>query len=301
MDKSYNAPGFEFDHVHGDLSRTRLSSFCQTHFIGAFDCAKVHNALEDLVVQSGGSTLNPSNYSGPACNPAQRGEQRRMFMSKFPAVAFHPDFAGGVITHDYLDANAMTWPFSGAYEGAAWRTLLREIVHLPGDGRADHGERTGVAVDVGANLGNFIEELIEASSSPNPWSMHLYEPDPDMIANLRRRVGEWPNQHSFSIHEVAISDVKESKATMFFPNWTKNAAQPHPHGAFGKNVFLWKEGNATYTKNVKVTTLDDEYVGKGGGVDILKIDVEGHDVAVLRGGQRMLEEGRVGVLLFEYG
>ena len=55
------------------------------------------------------------------------------------------------INPDYLDKNAMTWPFSGAYEGAAWRMLLKEIVELPG------GE--GVVADVGANLGNFTEEV----------------------------------------------------------------------------------------------------------------------------------------------
>jgi hypothetical protein len=51
------------------------------------------------------------------------------------------------------------------------------------------------------------------------------------------------------------------------------------------------------TVKVEMATLD-EVLGRK-RVGLLKIDVEGHEPAVLRGAQRLLEEGRVRDLVFE--
>ena len=149
-------------------------------------------------------------------------------------------------------------------------------------------ELVGRSLRVSINPNRSLQVINAASTIP--WSVHMYEPDPELLSNLHRRVASWPSCYSYEIHDIAVSDVKEDKVTMFFPDRSKSAVQPHPHGALGKHVFQWKKVESTYSKDVKVTTLDEEFVQKGGMVDILKIDVEGHDVAVLRGGKRMLEE-----------
>ena len=55
------------------------------------------------------------------------------------------------------------------------------------------------------------------------------------------------------------------------------------------------------TEDVATTTLD-EYAGGAGLNDIalVKIDTEGHDLAVLRGAERLLAQQRIGVAQFEY-
>jgi FkbM family methyltransferase len=50
-----------------------------------------------------------------------------------------------------------------------------------------------------------------------------------------------------------------------------------------------------------IRTLDEFCASEGvGRVDFLKIDVEGHEIEVLRGAARMLREGRVGAIQFEF-
>jgi hypothetical protein len=38
-----------------------------------------------------------------------------------------------------------------------------------------------------------------------------------------------------------------------------------------------------------------------GRIDFLKLDVEGHELSILRGASRLLAEGRVSMLQFEFG
>jgi FkbM family methyltransferase len=48
---------------------------------------------------------------------------------------------------------------------------------------------------------------------------------------------------------------------------------------------------------VTVTTLDDFFAGKPRGPNFLKIDVEGHELAVLQGGRQILEKHHPSILL----
>lgn len=53
---------------------------------------------------------------------------------------------------------------------------------------------------------------------------------------------------------------------------------------------------------VSLKTLDGYCEEKNiQAVDFLKIDVEGHELEVLRGAERMLKGGRIGIIQFEYG
>jgi hypothetical protein len=80
------------------------------------------------------------------------------------------------------------------------------------------------------------------------------------------------------------------------------------------NLFSAGEGESTaslhknpdlghgYSEVVQITTIDD--VCEAEGVDrihVLKIDTEGYEMDVLSGAQRMLEEGRIETIQFEFG
>ncbi len=75
--------------------------------------------------------------------------------------------------------------------------------------------------------------------------------------------------------------------------------------ASGANSLYHRVGTSTEQhseETVRLSTFDD-YCASGNieRVDFVKIDVEGHELSVLRGAKRMLNEGRVGVVQFEYG
>jgi len=61
-------------------------------------------------------------------------------------------------------------------------------------------------------------------------------------------------------------------------------------------------GEGLREEQVAVSTLDDFASQKGiANIDLLKIDVEGHELAVLKGGGHVLDESRVRAVLIEVG
>lgn len=135
------------------------------------------------------------------------------------------------------------------------RFLLRQLVR-PGD----------TAVDVGANIG-YVTLLLAQTVGPGG-NVHAFEPDPDNLLELERTVAQnrLPNVR---VHPCAVGDA-EGVASL----------------ASGINARLRTEG----TVPVRVRRLDD--VLRGQRVDFLKIDVEGHEGAVLAGATRLLAEQR---------
>jgi hypothetical protein len=58
----------------------------------------------------------------------------------------------------------------------------------------------------------------------------------------------------------------------------------------------------TATEDVPVTTVDDYCAEHDiGRIDFLKVDAEGHDLAVLKGARGAIDEGRVRLIQFEFG
>jgi hypothetical protein len=58
-----------------------------------------------------------------------------------------------------------------------------------------------------------------------------------------------------------------------------------------------------FTRNttlVSLTTLDEEFWNADVQIDYLKIDTEGYDLKVLLGAERLLTEGRIRFIQFEY-
>lgn len=52
--------------------------------------------------------------------------------------------------------------------------------------------------------------------------------------------------------------------------------------------------------DVPVVTLDSVLGGRGEGVHLLKIDVQGHELGVLQGARRLFEEGRINMVNLEF-
>ena len=108
------------------------------------------------------------------------------------------------------------------------------------------------------------------------WDLHLYEPDPGPAGVLREEPLISKHLGSVRIEEAAVADVAGVNVTMWFPDWSTNAKQPHPHAAFSRHVFVWAEGEATLTKTVRVTTLDEAFASTPLFLDLLKLDVTRH-------------------------
>lgn len=125
--------------------------------------------------------------------------------------------------------------------------------------------REHVMLDIGAHVGSSADYFHRLG-----WTVYCLEPDAE---NRRKLTAKFGGEENVIIDARAVSDVKTSSAPFF--------SSPESSGISGLSAF--HETHAE-TARVDVTTLADlveEY--EINRIDFLKIDVEGFDLAVLRG------------------
>jgi FkbM family methyltransferase len=121
-----------------------------------------------------------------------------------------------------------------------------------------------LCLDVGANIGYMSSVL--AVRAGETGAVHVFEPNPQLLPALRRNLAGWrsPQLAPLTLHAFAASD-RAGEATFALPD-AENLGQ----GAIG-------EGATTVT--VPTRPLAD-VVDRA---DVMKIDVEGHELAAFRG------------------
>jgi FkbM family methyltransferase len=147
------------------------------------------------------------------------------------------------------------------------------------------GGQAAVIFDVGANRGDWT--AIARQRCPRA-QVHCFE----LVGETRARLGERyrvdPHVHvaSYGLAEAA-STVRVKHYPEHDP-WSSLYDYPHPA------VAVWRD---------EPVESGDRYVEREGigAIDLLKTDVEGADLRVLRGFRATLAAGRVSVIQFEYG
>jgi len=129
----------------------------------------------------------------------------------------------------------------------------------------------GVFVDVGANIGYFTK--LASKLVGNSGSVIAFEPMPAALKLLRLNSGDLSN---VIIFPLALSD-KKGKATFYIRKKGDTSSLIHD--------------DAAKTVQVDVTTLDDALAERY-RIDVIKIDVEGSEIEVLRGGRAVLSKHR---------
>jgi FkbM family methyltransferase len=145
-----------------------------------------------------------------------------------------------------------------------------------------------VVFDVGANVGRWSELLLQEIPGA---CVYMFEPSPGCQSRIKGN----PALSGVKLIPAAVGD-EPSTAVLHFSSETDGSASLHERGdTFFKGL--------EYSKlHVDVVTLDDVIEREGlEFVDFIKIDVEGHELSVMRGAQRALKNRRVGALAFEFG
>ena len=150
-----------------------------------------------------------------------------------------------------------------------------------------NGEPVHVA-DVGANIGLWSRAMLSAAMTAGRAAdlrLHAFEPDPRAFAQLAQALEGTPA----SLNTVALSD-------------RPGAAPFHVVApAAGTNSLHAAPGATLTRESVRTDTLDSYADWSGvARFALVKIDAEGHDLAVLRGARALLAAHRVAVVQFEY-
>ncbi len=167
---------------------------------------------------------------------------------------------------------------------ALWRRRLTQDLAMA---VADHFAPSGATVvDVGASWGLFTYHLARRIGKSG--QVYSFEPHPDN-APMLRKLGEARPYVHFS--QAAVSD-EPGTAQLLVPehhNRQVTAQGSLAHGFDGQDVAVQKI-------EVPLVRLDD-VLGPDVDVDFVKIDVEGHEMSVLRGGADMFRRCRPAMLI----
>lgn len=141
--------------------------------------------------------------------------------------------------------------------------------------------RRRTALDIGANIGNHALFFSKIFSS-----VHAFEPNPQVIARLRRNI-EANRAGNISVHEFGLSS--ECAVLPFRCNDDGNAGMGKflDTDAAGAAKLEVRRGDAV----VQDCNLD--------AIDFIKIDVEGHEISALKGLRETIEEHQP-VVAFEF-
>ena len=139
-------------------------------------------------------------------------------------------------------------------------------------------------IDVGANIGEFI---VDISKHPNVVSIHAFEPIPDCVTAIQKSC-ELNGIDHCQVHQALAGSVV---------GWTEFAVTKDVSNS---SVFSEPERRAERIMDIKMTTLDAALSQeiKTEPV-ILLLDVEGMEIAVLRGGHELVKAKRP-LIIFEY-
>jgi FkbM family methyltransferase len=147
-------------------------------------------------------------------------------------------------------------------------------------------------VDIGANVGDWTERALhelESLGIGDNTCIHAFEPAPDQNAYLRNRLASAVADGRVQVHAEAVG------ATRAIAKFTVTGSRA------GTSALFAGAPAGGDQIDVEVLTLDD--VTTRAGLDeivLVKIDTEGNDFNVIRGGSNLLRDGRVLVVQFEY-
>ncbi len=153
----------------------------------------------------------------------------------------------------------------------------------------DPGER---AIDVGANVGQSAS-LMALTVGPRGQTV-AFEPGPRAARLLATNAGVWAayDMSAITVVRQALSDRIGTALLHESINLGGCTLEERPVG-----LRLVKPPGSQGI-DVEVTTLD-AFVPQDTDVGLLKIDVEGHELQVLKGSRRLLEQRRIRDVVFE--
>ncbi len=186
---------------------------------------------------------------------------------------------------------------------AARLVLLRARLDVPNDMRSNGelslqrwildatptGQKMHV-LDVGANIGNWSCGMLAAAQQTGriqDLDLHAFEPSAHTFSLLAERL----KQHPVQLHQLALSNqVGFAQLYVAAPGAGTNSV--HASAI---------TGNCAATEAIQTTTLDAYAAHKHlSYLALVKIDTEGHDLAVMHGAAQLLSSQLISVVQFEY-
>ncbi|MBV4358980.1 FkbM family methyltransferase [Pinibacter aurantiacus] len=138
-------------------------------------------------------------------------------------------------------------------------------------------------IDIGAHKGHILRELIKAAPDGKGFA---FEPIPPLFEKIKKQYGK-----KVAMYNLALSDAKGEAEFSYVVD------RPAISGLKERTV----QGEDYHTKQIKVTIeMLDNIIPADIHIDLIKIDVEGAELGVLKGGIKTIKRCKP-YILFEFG
>ncbi len=143
--------------------------------------------------------------------------------------------------------------------------------------------------DVGANIGAYSAELKRLCPSAQIWA---FEPHPSTFARLSSQALH------LGFHAANIGLSNQSGVMTLF-DYAEGSGSPH--ASLHRAVIEGLHHSETSALEVRVETVDSVLSREGvEHLNLLKIDAEGHEYAILKGASKSIAAGHIDVIQFEF-
>ena len=147
-----------------------------------------------------------------------------------------------------------------------------------------------VIFDVGANRGQYLEMLHQVLKGN--FKVHCFEPQQDAFQFLKETAARFGN---VVLENMGLGS-SPGELSLYKNVAASEYGSVYPAKYLQYNVVLNQE------EKIRINTIDNycekHHIGK---IDLLKIDVEGHELEVLKGASNMIGNRKVPYIQFEFG
>jgi FkbM family methyltransferase len=145
--------------------------------------------------------------------------------------------------------------------------------------------------DVGANKGQYLNMVYNQLAGKN-FAIHSFEPCVNTFNQLKANV---PASGNVVLNNFGIGD-KEGEFTIYYNEEGSSLASLTKRRLDHLGISFNK------SEKIKLVTLDDYCLRNGiKHINLLKLDVEGHELNILKGAEKMFSNQSIDIAAFEFG
>jgi FkbM family methyltransferase len=156
-----------------------------------------------------------------------------------------------------------------------------------------------LTVDIGANIGYMTAVLATRVSATDGGAVWSFEAHPEIFAELKHNVGNWQQQFKntqLNIKNVAISDAQGQVKLKIPPSFSSNRGLA---SVVNNDECLQGEKVDMTAQDITIASCKLDDIFSQETIGVLKIDVEGHELQVLKGAVNLLKAGKIRDCIFE--